>query len=375
MTDLVWAHVVRDTDRSRFKQCRRAWDLGARSRRNLVPAAPAGPPDLDRAVRDALAVYYFPGMWEWDREIVVPLAVEAFTRSLRMQRGRDERSRTRRRRRRDVDDTWAEAAAVGERLLHGYFAWAPTVDDFTPVRVEADFEFDVPDADRPEVDLLARDGRAIRFRGRVDMLVIDADDAYWLVDHRVVDAWSDSEQLVLDERGVDRVLGMGAVLPRHAHRRRRLQRAARRRRRAAGRRRPARRRHPRAHGTARSSPHGRTGGAGSRPADHPGRGARVPPDPDPACPGALERMGAQLAAEALEMTDDGLALFPHPTRANCSQCEFRRPCIAMNEGADAEALLAAGFRERGPELEEGRLGGVTWSMNRGAVPPRFGGRR
>jgi len=72
------------------------------------------------------------------------------------------------------------------------------------------------------------------------------------------------------------------------------------------------------------------------------------------------------------MTDDGLALFPHPTRANCSQCDFRAPCIAMNEGADADALLDAGYRERGPDLVEGRLGGVSWSMNRGAAPPRFG---
>jgi hypothetical protein len=46
----------------------------------------------------------------------------------------------------------------------------------------------------------------------------------------------------------------------------------------------------------------------------------------------------------------------------------------MRAGTDAEPLLAAGYRTRpAPELVEGRLGGQTWSMNRGARPPRFGG--
>jgi hypothetical protein len=372
VTDLVWAHVVRDTDRSLFKRCRRAWDLGARSRRNLAPVAAAAPPDLDRAVRDALAVYYFPGMWEWDREIVVPLAVEACTRSLRTQRekatGGPDRAAS------GVDDdAWAEAAEAGERLLRGYFAWAPTVDDFTPVRVEADFEFDVPDADRPGLDLLARDGRAIRFRGRVDMLVIDATDTYWLLDHRVVDGgWSETDHLVLDERGVTACWGweqcfLGMRIAGVVYNELRADAV------------PS----PTVGGPSGAAARVPMGRRGHRRMD-----ARAARDPEPRVtqvevPGfrrtriprtrsTLDRMGTQLAVEALEMTDDGLALFPHPTRANCSQCDFRAPCIAMNEGADADALLDAGYRERGPDLVEGRLGGVSWSMNRGAAPPRFG---
>jgi hypothetical protein len=41
-----------------------------------------------RAIRDALAVYYFPGMWEWNRAIVLPLAIEGFLKSMRQQRDR-----------------------------------------------------------------------------------------------------------------------------------------------------------------------------------------------------------------------------------------------------------------------------------------------
>lgn len=47
----------------------------------------------------------------------------------------------------------------------------------------------------------------------------------------------------------------------------------------------------------------------------------------------------------------------------------------MNEDGDAVGVLAAAYRKRAPEaVEEGRLGGVTWSMNRGAAPPRWQGR-
>jgi hypothetical protein len=57
------AYRFTPADRGAFKRCRRQWDLGARERQNWEPARPAAVPDLDLAVRDALAVYYFPGMW------------------------------------------------------------------------------------------------------------------------------------------------------------------------------------------------------------------------------------------------------------------------------------------------------------------------
>ena len=67
--------VVTPDDREWFGRCRRAWDLGARARRGLVPHAAPLEPDgsLVVALRAALAVHYFPGMWAWDRTIVEPL--------------------------------------------------------------------------------------------------------------------------------------------------------------------------------------------------------------------------------------------------------------------------------------------------------------
>ena len=87
----------------------------------------------------------------------------------------------------------------------------------------------------------------------------------------------------------------------------------------------------------------------------------------------LEACGRQVADEALEMTSQGLIVYPSPSVANCAPCPYREPCIAVNMGTDERAILEANYRNRGPEeIVEGRLGGVTWSMNRGARPPKFG---
>jgi len=87
----------------------------------------------------------------------------------------------------------------------------------------------------------------------------------------------------------------------------------------------------------------------------------------------VESAGRQISLEALEIADPQLRLYPNPVWVNCSRCEYRRPCKAMCEGADAAAILAASYRERSDdEFEPGRLGGSTWSMDRGAIPPKFG---
>ena len=71
--------IITPAERETFKQCRRAWDLGARERRDLEPIVSVDPLDVDRAIRDALAVYYFPGMWDWTRAVVVPLVAQALS--------------------------------------------------------------------------------------------------------------------------------------------------------------------------------------------------------------------------------------------------------------------------------------------------------
>ena len=85
----------------------------------------------------------------------------------------------------------------------------------------------------------------------------------------------------------------------------------------------------------------------------------------------MEAAGERLACEAVEMVDPGLAPYPNPSPATCSCCVFAAPCLATEEGGDVDAVLAAGYRRRAAsEAEPGRLGAVTWSLGRGAAPPR-----
>jgi hypothetical protein len=184
--------VITPDDRSSFGRCRRQWDFGATERGNLEPAAPPDGPDLGRAVRDALDIYYFPGMWDWDRRVTLPLVIQGFDRAVSAQRERLGAAAG--------AAAWDAALDTGRSLLGRYFDWAPGVDLFSPVLVEGEYEVNVPDPDRPAAGLVTAAGEAVRFRGRVDMLAVDRHDAYWIVRHRVTGGdWLPDAQLLGDE--------------------------------------------------------------------------------------------------------------------------------------------------------------------------------
>jgi hypothetical protein len=414
------AYAVRPWDRTWYRTCRRAWDFGSRQRRNLEPAHPPFSVDLDRALRDALAVYYFPGMWEWDRSVVLPLTRQALDRSMRKQRdahpGLTEEQSAR----------WEEELETGRQLLEHYLEWAPAVDRFWPVRVETDFDVQVPDWRSPGEDLVVPEGgAAIRYQGRVDLLVVDEHDAYWVVRHRLArDGFCDPYLLVLDDEllaaawaweifylgmrvagTIHNELRLGVTPPDPAE--------------------PVCR--PRAsHAFARARAAGRPGvgdvpeepgargvpeepGARGVPEEPGARGvpeeAEEHPPPAPANPVAghrrmyvraertptdvvveeggdmfrrtriprsaaeLEGLGRNLGQEALEMASPHLIPYPTPG-GHCTDCVYRPPCLALQEGNDAGIILTADYQVRPDEVpEEGRLGAVTWSMNRGAAPP------
>jgi hypothetical protein len=352
-------YAVGPADRAAFKRCRREWDFGSLRRCGLEPVRPGPPPDLGRAVRDALAVYYFPGMWEWDRAIVRPLAHDRLDRSVRGRGAPDEEA----------------LADRGHDVLTRYFDWAPLVDAFTPVRVETDFDVNIADPGEPGRALATAAGEPVHYQDRVDLLAVDRDDNYWVVDHRVVtDRWAELDELLLEERATSACwawelffMGMrvaGVVYnelwagpgPPPDQAGGTGERAARE---PTG---PDAGRHRR-----RDVAGGRPPAGVSRDAGDLFRRTRVPRAPD-----ELARSHAQLAAEAREMVDDGVRVYPNPTPANCGRCDYREPCVATSRAEPVEPVLAASYRRRpGPVLEEGRLGGATWAMGRGAAPPKF----
>src|SRR5579859_1837061 len=119
---------ISTADRASFRRCRRQWDFGATSRQNLEPAAPPAAPDLGLAFREALDVYYFPGMWDWQPTVTRPLVYQGLDRSLARQRERCGAG--------GGDGPWQRELDAGRWLLDRYFDWSPAVDRFAPVQVQ-----------------------------------------------------------------------------------------------------------------------------------------------------------------------------------------------------------------------------------------------
>lgn len=215
-----------------------------------------------------------------------------------------------------------KAAGDAAPYVERYVDWAAGVDDFEPVRVEFDFDARIPDPGG-DGDLAAPDGRAVHYQGRVNALVVDADRAHWLLVHRF-GPWTEPDLLRLDQTAVTAAWAWEATFL-----------------------------DARVHGVLYNE----------LTVDGRFRRTRLR-----LARGAITEAGAQLAKEAAAMLDEGLALYPTPG-PGCPSCPFVAPCLAMQDGNDVEAMLARDFRPRPfEELEEGRLGGATWGMGRGAMP-------
>jgi hypothetical protein len=351
-------------ERARYKRCRRQWDFASPHRRDLEPIAPVED-SLAAAVTEALAVYYYPGTWDWPHELTQSLVHKALQRSL-------------------------AGAAPGEvetatAILKCYDAWAGTVDDFAPIRIEHDVSGLVPDPREKGRGLAADDGIPVIYSARVELLGVDAADEYWVVRHRIVDDWQDLDTLLRDEEAVaacwaweQDYMGMdiaGTIhneiridgpldLPAETSVKSDV---------ASGASKPVAQNEP--SGGGRSIPqHRRIYARAAEPHSH----ERI----DQRTAGLLRRtrirrsreeiaaVGAQLGIEALEMLS-GPAIYPAPA-AHCRCCEFSAPCLAMMAGHEAESLLANDFRRHPSEVErKPRLGQATWGFGRGAAPPQW----
>ena len=347
-------------ERTRFKRCRREWDLASPHRRNLRSSGFVEPA-LPGALKDALAVYYYPGTWDWQHEVTQPLVHKAFERSL--------------------NDAGATAMLnQGAALLDCYDAWANAVDDFAPVKVGLDVEALVPDPDDPERGLLVHDGSQVIYPCRIDLVAVDAADEYWVVCHQIVHEWQDVDRFIRDEQALASCWAfehdyIGVQIAGTVHNEVRI----------AG---PlnfppagsATKRMPKAVAQHEPSGGGRSLPQHQRVSAQASRGNETNRI-EQRTAGVLRRtrirrsrheitsVGPLIAAEALDMTS-----WPtiYPTfAAHCRDCEFNAPCTAITEGSDPEPLLQNDFREPQEEPRKPRLGQSTWGFGRGAAPPRW----
>jgi hypothetical protein len=342
--------------RASFKRCRRQWDFA--SRRGLEPSDSAQPA-LAAALKDALAVYYYPGTWDWQHELKQSLVHKAVERSL-------------------TEAGAAERIATAAALLDCYDAWASTVDDFAPVKIDHDVSAMIADPADPERGLLAPNGSGVAYACRVDLLAVDRADEYWVVRHQIVDDWQDRDALTRDEAAIAACWAweqdyVGMEIAGTIHNEVRIDG-------------PLEFPAPTAALRDPVAQHEGSGGGRSIPQlqRESTRATRVQGTTrvDEQTAGPLRRtrirrtrtqiaaVGAQLAAEALDMSHDP-AIYPNPG-PHCAVCGFAAPCLAIFEGADPEPMLTTRFRRRSAVEPKPRLGQATWGFGRGAAPPGWG---
>ncbi len=343
-------------DRAAFKRCRRQWDFGARPRQNLTSVA-RGPKSVERALLDALAVYYYPGMWDWHSDIVLPLVRKAYRRTM-------------------ADAPPAEVD-LGAAVLEQYFAWAPSVDDFCPLKIETDVEALLPDVRDPSRALTGPAGERVLYTERVAMLAVDGADECWIVVHDVVSQWQPVEALLLDEAAVaacwtweQTFLGLDVAGTVHNEIRSAPLEVA-----------------EAAPATTLTGRPGRGGYSQNEPSgggrlapqlrrpDRIGRGAAIEERVHRTTAGVVRRTRIrrsraeievsrqQVGAEVLEMLDPALAIYPTPSPDHCPDCAFVAPCLTMTEGGDPSSYLEVAYEPRSateafaPRLGSGGAGG------------------
>ena len=194
---MSWTFIIRPRELRKYERCRREWDFSSQVRQRYAIKLPSIEWVFEKAIRDALAVYYFPAMDDWNRAIVRPLTMKGFDRSMKENRTAHEKIAPYTP---EEERAYDEHVALGQAMLANYFVWAAALDDFDSLFADHDIWAPIPDPEQPTQDLGTLDERPMRYMGRMDQLVADPDDELWVVDHRVVKGdWISNEELIEDE--------------------------------------------------------------------------------------------------------------------------------------------------------------------------------
>lgn len=361
-------HIIRTSDRIDFKKCRRKWDLGSIIREGWVPDRTAKPLEFGTDIHTAMDVYYEPSTWELvrnrkTRETIEKAAIAQFTLKQKERLDALREPGTNYIEPEIVED-YEERVELGVAMLENYFIWAPANDDFTPIYTEVDFEVQIltPNGEPFFCDC---HGLPVVYQGRLDGIIKDKLGWYWILEHKTAATLGDVGHLQYDEQTTSYAWALQHMLG------------------------------IRVQGViynelAKKAPHPPKRNKNRR------LGAiyTVAKDQDttyelylktlqengePLEPYAdilehlreqgnkfvrrtpvnrnlheLANMGEQIYWEARDMINPDLPIYPNPSRFTCSFCNFKIPCLAMNDGSDYQFLLEEDYRQRTDKEIEAR---------------------
>lgn len=340
-------HVIHVTQRKTYKRCRRQWDWECR--RELEPKRRPIPFDFGTAIHAALQTYYNPITWKQDRETIKAASLSAFARSMREQwadylTNMEEDGP-------DVEDEeeWKKHTDLGLGMIKGYFVFAEANDKFTPFAVETILICEIPDV------ICSCHGESVFLQGKFDLMVQDNFNEFWLVDYKTASAFYENmlDFLSLDDQipcyaylvwkvlgirvagGIYNELRKAVPLPPRVLKSGKL---------SVDKAQPTSLElYLRALQETRQAPTGEyedfLSYLSANPKEYFRRFYVHRTNKE------LNILERNLIAEATEMVNPDLPIYPNPSKPNghCAWCAFRTPCILVSEGGDAEYLLSQGF--------------------------------
>lgn len=223
------SHSVHNSERMSYRGCKRRWSWIFRD--GYYPLSTAPPLEFGVAYHKAMETYYEPLTWELmhsspqGKATVEQHAVNKFHDINDKQFGRAFNSGLYSGDQLDeLKVMYKERSELGEGMLRYYFSYAPSMDNFKPVRVEISFELPLTDPDTSEqmyckcqncwltyaknrLPTMVPDdiytfyqnwiGLPVTFGGRADALMEDEYGQYWLFD------WKTAATIRDDDRFLD----------------------------------------------------------------------------------------------------------------------------------------------------------------------------
>ena len=327
--------TIRTSDRQFFKRCRVLWDFTSKIRQNYEPIQRVEALDFGTAIHAGLQAYYNPETWG-DTPTMHENARRGFLDSIHEIQTKVRIGPL------EFEERFEELKTLGLGMLEYYFLWAPSRDTFKPIYVEIEFEVPIP----PLVSVV--------YQGRIDLIVED-EYGYWIVDHKTTAQFGDTEWLALDDQctsyawAVQKQLGLlvrGVIYN------------------------ELRKKVPHPPAVLRSGELSRnkqqdttyeTYLATIKEQGYRTKGyaeilqylkdnpkqfvRRTRMNFNPATLDVVER---RIKNESYEMLHNP-AIYPTPSRFNCSGCSFFAPCLALHEGRDVQAILDENYEKRVPK--------------------------
>jgi hypothetical protein len=189
--------VIRTTERTNFKSCRRLWYYTSKLHRNLEPVRMNHNLAFGIAIHVGLQGFYDPETWHMDQETKLAKGITFFVNSNNEQK-RQEGIATGGLSPERLEE-YKRREQLGIDMLTGYAKWAYHRDNFTPVYVEQKFQVPIimPGTNDPMVVMYNGKPTPVVYQVRIDLVLEENDTGdWWICDHKTAGNISGSTEFL-----------------------------------------------------------------------------------------------------------------------------------------------------------------------------------